>query len=116
FVGLWMVGAWFVSNPDDQHTFLTVLPWLLGALVLCKLAAAGWALYWALAHDLLTPRTVLAWVTAWIVVGAGLFGLLAWVVPLGSVPLYYLAYAVLFVLPTVRLAATPLALAWNRHR
>jgi hypothetical protein len=45
-----------------------------------------------------------------------LFSILAWSVPAGIVPTYYLALIVLFALPMVRLAATPLALAWNRHR
>lgn len=61
-------------------------------------------------------RTLLLWLFTWIMVGSTLFGTFAWIVPRELLPLHYLAFAVLLVMPMASLAATPLALAWNRHR
>lgn len=46
----------------------------------------------------------------------GLVGLLAWLIPAQPVPAPYLALGVAWFVPFTRLAAAPLALAWNRHR
>ncbi len=116
FVGLWMGWGLFVSHPAYQATVLAILPWLLGALILCKLAVAAWALRLAMRQKLLASRTVAVWITAWLLLAFGLFSLLAWIVPLGPVPVYYLAFAVCFIMPMVRLTLSPLAFAWNRHR
>jgi hypothetical protein len=116
FVGLWICVAWYVSHPDYQETFLAILPWLLLAFILGKLTAAGWALHQTVRQGLLASRTVLGCVACWLVLASVLIGLLTWVVPLGPVPAYYLGFGVLFAMPMVRLAATPVALAWNRHR
>ena len=45
-----------------------------------------------------------------------LVALLAWLVPEGVLPLYGLALTAVLTVPLARLAAAPLALAWNRHR
>jgi hypothetical protein len=110
------LGAWIYHHPETQKPFLAVLPWLLGTLIVCRLLTAGWALRQAQRRDLLDARTARRWIIAWLIVGLVLFSILAWSVPAGIVATYYLAFLVLFALPMVRLAATPLALAWNRHR
>jgi hypothetical protein len=51
-----------------------------------------------------------------LVIAAGLFALLAWLVPSGLVRVGYLALGVALVVPLTRLLVAPLALAWNRHR
>jgi hypothetical protein len=109
-------GGWIYRNPQTHETFFLLLPWALGLLVLSRLTAAAWALRRALRHGLLTAQTVFGWVAVWLLLVLTLFGLLAWIVPAELVPRHYLAYAVVSVFPLVHLAATPLALAWNRHR
>lgn len=116
FAALWILGAWLYRDPEARGSLRTVWPWLLGLLILCRLLAAGWALRRGLHAGLLDLRTIRRWLTAWLLFGAALFGLLAWVVPAELVPWYYSAFAVLLVLPMARLAASPLVLAWNRHR
>ena len=69
-----------------------------------------------LQQGLLEPRTALRWLAVWLLLAAALIGLLVWILPTDVVPWYYSAFAVLFVLPMARLAASPLVLAWNRHR
>ncbi|MBM4069797.1 MAG: hypothetical protein FJ271_12720 [Planctomycetes bacterium] len=105
-----------VNHPEIHEVVLRVLPWLLGALLLGRLLLVAWALRQVFRQGLLRPKTVARWLAAWLLLASTLFVVLAWVVPRERVPIYYLAYAVVFVMPMARLAATPLALAWNRHR
>jgi hypothetical protein len=115
-VGLGLVGIWIGKHPEIHEHLLALLPWLLGLLLACRLSVAGLALREGLRRRVLEPHTVVRWVTAWVCVALTLFGLLAYAVPTESVPLYNLAFAVLFAMPMARLTAAPLALAWNRHR
>jgi hypothetical protein len=103
-------------SPETRETFLAALPWLLGPLVLVRFLLSVWALRVGLRRSLLQPRTAVHWVTAWLLLASSLFVVLAWAVPGELVPRHYVAFAVLFAMPMARLAATPLALAWNRHR
>ncbi len=116
FFLLCFVGGWIYKHPETHERLLALLPWLIGLLILFRLLVAGLALRQGLRQGLFEPRTALRWLTAWVLLGSALFGLLAYVVPADLVPLGYLAYAVLLTLPTARLTAAPLALAWNRHR
>jgi hypothetical protein len=115
-LGLWFVAGWIYRHPEIRDTILTVLPTLLGVVVLCRLLLAAWALRQSLRQGLLQPRTLVRWAAGWVLLASVLFGLFAWAVPPELVPRYYLAYGVLFALPMARLAAAPLTLAWNRHR
>jgi hypothetical protein len=116
-IGLLAVVWWLIyAHPETHALALAVLPWLLGALMVCRFAATGLALQVVLRRGLLQPATVVRWAAAWLLLASLLFGVLAWVVPAERVPLHYIAFTVLFAMPMVRLASTPLALAWNRHR
>jgi hypothetical protein len=111
---------------DELHisdqTVLAVLPWVIGLYILCRMAAAAWALRQGVRRGLLEARTAKRWIAGWLLVAAALFAVVVWAAPehmpmfYRTMPLYYCAAAVLFVMPMARLAATPLALAWNRHR
>ncbi len=113
---LCFLAAWLYRRPDTHETVLAVLPWLLGSLLLCRLLAAGWALRRVLHRGLLRPRTAVRWVVGWLLLASTLFALLACTIPPELVPVGYIAFGVLLAMPMARLAATPLALAWNRHR
>jgi hypothetical protein len=115
-VGLGIVAGWIYRNPESHAIVLDLLPWLLTLWVLCRLWATAWALRRALRRKLLESRTVLGWVLAGLSFGGTTFGVLAWVVPGEYVPAHYLLFLVLLTMPMAHLAATPLALAWNRHR
>ena len=90
--------------------------WLLGLLVACRMLMAAWLLRQMLRRGLSNAATLWRWLASWLLIAAVLFGLLAFAVPADLVPVHYLLLGVLIALPMVRLAATPLALAWNRHR
>jgi hypothetical protein len=113
---LGVTGVWLYRRPDTHETVLAALPRLLGVLLLGRLLVAAWALRRVLRQGLLKPRTVGRWLTGWLVVASLLFLLLAWAIPTEIVPAHYLALGILFAMPMARLAAAPLALAWNRHR
>jgi len=116
FTALIMAVAWFGHHPEAHEWVLAVLPWVLALGILARLVMAGLALRLALRWGLLGSRTVAFWVTGELLLAAALFSLLAWSVPANLVSWYYLAFGVFWCTPMAHLAATPLALAWNRHR
>jgi hypothetical protein len=113
---LGILAGWLYRTPESHENVLAVLPWLLGVVVLCRLLAARWVLRRALRQGLVEAATVWRWLTVWALFALTLFGAFAWVIPGELVPGHYLAFIVLLALPMAHLAATPLALAWNRHR
>jgi hypothetical protein len=113
---LCFVVGWIYKHPELHEPLLALLPWLLGLLIACRLSVAGLALRAGLRRRVLAPGTAVRWVIAWVCIALTLFGLLAYAVPAERVPIYNLAFAVLFAMPMARLTAAPLALAWNRHR
>jgi hypothetical protein len=116
WVGLCFLAGWLYQHLETHTTVLAILPWLLGPIVLIRFAASMWALRAVLDRGLLKPQTAAWWAAAWLVVASTLVVVLAWAVPTDRVPVYYLAFGVLFAMPMARLTAAPLALAWNRHR
>jgi hypothetical protein len=98
-----MFGSWLYTHPEYHQTARGLVPWATGAVVGLKLFA-GAAAVRALRRRGLVADRVLAWTAAaWLAVAGGLFAALAWVLPRE-------------VMPLARLATTPLALDWNRHR
>ncbi len=111
-----ILGGWIIDHPEKLPAIRVWLPWLLAAMYLVRVAVTGAALRQLLRRGLVAPRTVLYWIAAWLLLAATLFGLLVWGVRADVVPWYYLALAIAWCLPMAHLTATPLALAWNRHR
>ena len=116
FCALMAIGGMSYKNPETREVVLPFIPWLLGLWVVCRLLVTGWAVRRLLHQNLVEPRTLRRWLLAWLLLASTLIGTFAWVVPRELVPLHYLTLAIVLVLPMGHLAATPLALAWNRHR
>ncbi len=108
--------AYIYRNPETHGVALTLLPWLLALWALGRLAAAGWLIRRLLHEKLVTRQTLWRWFGGLLLLGFVLFGIFVWVIPASLLPRVYLGFAVLLALPMAHLAATPLALAWNRHR
>ena len=53
---------------------------------------------------------------AWLVAVLALYGVLVWLADWPLIARYFLALVAILAIPLARLAAAPLALAWNRHR
>jgi hypothetical protein len=116
FAAVCILGGWVIDHPEKRQDLLEWLPWLLAGVLIVRLAATALACHHLLRRELLARRTLLRWIAAWLLLATTLFGLLAWSIRADRVPWYYLAFAVVWCLPMAHLAATPLALAWNRHR
>jgi hypothetical protein len=84
--------------------------------VLLKLTAAAVVLRALVRRGLLEARTLAKLLGLWLLLVGGLFALAYLVIPAGAVPAVLLACGVVLSLPLARVAAAPLALAWNRHR
>jgi hypothetical protein len=90
---------------------------LIAAVLVClKLSAAVWIAMRLHEKRLLSDRALVSGAVCWDVAVFALYGLLVWIVPLVLVPNYVLALVAILQVPLARLAAAPLALAWNRHR
>lgn len=114
--GLAALAGWVVNHPDSYETVRRLLPWLVGLCVCCRIALAGWTMRRLLCLDLVPSQTVVRCALAWLVVAATFTGIIAWIVPREMLPIYDIALLVTAMMPLARFAATPLALAWNRHR
>ena len=90
---------------------------LIAAVLVCvKLAAAVWIAMRLHDKRLLSDRTLVIGAVCWDVAVFALYGLLVWIAPFWLVSKSLLALVAILEVPLARLAAAPLALAWNRHR
>jgi hypothetical protein len=110
------VAAASEGNPGLRTALLRALPWALGVAVVLKAGLAVWAVRELLRSGLVPERFVWALVGIWLGVAAILIALVVRLVPDGYAAPASLAAGVVLVLPLVRLSATPLALAWDRHQ
>lgn len=108
--------VWIAENGRVQAALWDALPLLLAVLVSFKMTAAGWVAMRHYHARLLSDRTLVTGAAGWCVVVLGLYGLLAWFLSTPLFPRYVLALVAMLAVPLARVSATPLALAWNRHR
>jgi hypothetical protein len=104
------------SDADRRARLAEVIPRWATAAVVVKLLAAGWLLRALCRRGEIAAAAAGRLLGAWVAAAAALFAVLAWFVPSSLVPVYRLALGVVLFVPLARLAAAPLALAWNRHR
>lgn len=109
-LGPWLVEGAFVARLWDA------LPWIFGILVALKLVAVLWTVPRLAASRLLSDRALIVSASCWSVAVLSLYGLFVWLLPTMLFHRHVLAFAAILLVPWVRLAAAPLALAWNRHR
>jgi len=90
---------------------------LIAAILVClKLTAAVWIAVRLHDRRLLSDGTLVIGAICWDVAVFAAYGLLVWIVPNLLVGKYVLALVAILEVPLARIAAAPLALAWNRHR
>jgi hypothetical protein len=118
-VGLTVLGMLYshlVNDPDLCDQLWDALPlWAGGAALIKLLAGAGVGLA-LLRRGLVSPPALARLLALWLLAAGGLFVLAYGAVPDGAAPVSLLASGAVLGVPLVRLAAAPLALAWNRHR
>jgi hypothetical protein len=115
-VVIWPIGRWIHDGENVLARLLNALPWILGALVCAKVSAAAWIA--TRLHDarLLSDRTLVAGAAIWLAAVLALYGVLEWFWSTPHVASYFLLLIAILEIPLTRIAAAPLALAWNRHR
>jgi hypothetical protein len=113
---LGLLASWMYVYPDFRENVVTALPWLLACAVALKAVLAVWVLRSLQTWGLIDVGRLSAIAFLWLAAAGGLFGLLLWLVPPGWVSWPYLGAVAVMIVPLVRPAAAPLALAWNRHR
>jgi hypothetical protein len=90
---------------------------LIAAVFVCfKLSAAVWIAVRLHDRHLLSDRMLVSGAVCWDVAVFALYGLLVWIAPFWLISKSLLALVAILEVPLARLAAAPLALAWNRHR
>jgi hypothetical protein len=114
-VFIWL-GCMVFWDPRYQEFLLHALPWALGLAAALKAGLAYWVMRALLRKGLVPARSIILLLGIWLGIAAALIGLVVWLVPNGNVAPASLAAGVVLALPLVRLSATPLALAWDRHR
>jgi len=92
-------------------------PWILGLLAFLKIAAASFLIPYLRRGRLLTDQALVVGAASWLVAVLALYCALVWLLFTPPFfPRYLPALAAILLVPLTRLAAAPLALAWNRHR
>lgn len=94
----------------------SALPWILWTLVVLKLVAAARIAIRLHDRGLVRDRTLLAGAMCWDIAVFALYALFVWITPAVIFRRDLLALIAILAVPLVRVAAAPLALAWNRHR
>ena len=119
-IALLVLTVWWGDHPRSRGSFAAVwaprIPWLLAGCFAIKLWLAAWLTWQARSRQLIDSRTILRYLGFWIV-ATGILIALAWQISPRVIWLRdTLFLAAFLVLPLARIAAAPLAIAWNRHR
>jgi hypothetical protein len=107
-----VVGSWVYRHSEIQPRLMAALPWLLACLVIVKLcgAAGGMAALYRL-H--LAPARMLAIILlTWLTAATAILAGIRLVSPLN----WQIVGVVLLIVPLIRIAISPVALYFNRHR
>jgi hypothetical protein len=122
FVGLVFVMSlgplfeWISDNASVQRWLWEWWQVFPVGLMVVKLTLAIWIAVRLSRRGLLSDRALVMGAACWTLAVLALYGVLVWWADAQLLPRYvFMAFAVLAV-PLVRVAASPLALAWNRHR
>ena len=105
-----------IRDQTVQSTIWNGLPWILVVLVVFKIIAASWVAIRLYDSRLLSDRTLVAGAACWLVTVLALYGVLEWFASSPLVPRYVLGAIAILQVPLARVSASPLALAWSRHR
>jgi hypothetical protein len=107
---------WIVDTPSAQRALWNALPLTLAGLVGLKMSAAAWIATRLDRSRLLGARALVLGAACWVLAVLAVYGVLVWFFSTPFIARYELALIAILVVPLARIAAAPLALAWNRHR
>jgi hypothetical protein len=112
FCVLGSAGAWVYQHPAYHELFFSLLPWIVGAVIVMKLVASMYLSFAIQKRGLVSPKNIRMLAVGWLLLAGCLMGLLSFYFPLS----WKLAAIVAMTIPYASFAAMPLALDWNRHR
>jgi hypothetical protein len=117
---LFAVLMWLIDYPEARGEgflgFLPWLPWILATLIAVKTSIACWMLWQSQRKGVIANRAAVGYICCWLVATGGLVLLACLVSPRVIWLRDTFILAALLVVPLTRIAAAPLAVAWNRHR
>ena len=108
--------VWIFDSRYRVAVAWSAIPWLMAAFVGLKLVLAMWVMQRGVERGSFTRRQLIFGAIVWDVCVLAVFGILAWSLPDILFRRYFLLLVAMLVVPFVRLAAAPLAVARNRHR
>src|SRR5688572_29223295 len=108
--------GWILESRYRIALALNAIPWLMAALVVLKLVLAMRVMQRGAERGLFTRKQLIFGAIVWDACVLAVYGVLALILPEILVRRYFLLLVAMLVVPFVRLAAAPLAVARNRHR
>jgi hypothetical protein len=114
-IGFFALG-WILDSRSRIVVAWSAIPWLMVALVALKLLLAMRVMQRGAERGLWTRRQLILGAILWDAGVLAVYGVLAWILPDILVRRYFLLLVAMLVVPFVRMAAAPLAIAGNRHR
>ena len=108
--------GWILDSRPRIALALNAIPWLMAAFVALKLVLAGWVMQRGAERGLFNRRQLILGAIVWDACVLAVYGVLALILPDILFRRYFLLLVAMLVVPFVRLAAAPLAVARNRHR
>lgn len=108
--------GWILDSRHRIALALNAIQWLMAAFVAIKLVLAMRVMRRGAERGLFTRTQLIFGAVAWDACVLAVYGLLAWILPEILFRRYFLLLVAMLVVPFVRLAAAPLAVARNRHR
>jgi len=108
--------GWILDSRIRTALVVSSIPRLMAAFVALKLALAAWVMQRGVSRGVFTRQQLIFGAIAWDICVFSIYGILALILPAILARRYFLLLIAMLVVPFVRLAATPLAVAMNRHR
>ncbi len=113
--GFFILG-WILDTRARMAAAWSAIPWVMAGLVALKLVLAMWVMRRGAARELFTGKRLVFAAIAWDLCVLAVYGMLVLILPEILMRRYVLLLVAMLVVPFVRLAAAPLAVAGNRHR
>jgi hypothetical protein len=108
--------VYLFADPAYIPRVVTAMPYAIGAVLILKFALAGLSVRQLRQRHLVSDRTIIGWLVAWLSFGLILIVALAPFRSLLGLSLTTIAFAQLLTLPIGRAALTPILVSANRHR
>lgn len=114
-IGSFML-LWIFDSRHRVAMAWNAIPWLLAVLVALKLVLAMRVMHRGAVRGLFTTRQLILGAILWDACVLTVYGVLVLILPAILFRRYFLLLVAILVVPFVRIAAAPLAVAGNRHR